>query len=158
GLHKLSVSFAPYDTVNYTSATASVMLYVEPLIKVAPKVTWAGPAKITYGTALGATQLNATASVAGKFVYSPAAGGVLAAGAQTLHLTFTPTDTKNYSSVTAAVTVTVSPATLTLTATNATATYGKALPALAFTATGFVHGDTLKSLTGAPAETTTAKV
>jgi len=33
-----------------------------------------------YGTALGATQLNATASVPGTFVYAPPAGTVLNAG------------------------------------------------------------------------------
>ena len=38
------------------------------------------PAAITYGTALGATQLDATASVAGTFAYTPASGTVLEAG------------------------------------------------------------------------------
>ena len=36
---------------------------------------------ITYGTALSATQLNATRDVPGTFVYTPAAGTVLNAGA-----------------------------------------------------------------------------
>lgn len=65
-----------------------------------PTVTWATPANIAYGTALSATQLNATASVAGSFVYTPASGTVLAAGARTLEAVFTPTDTVNYTSVT----------------------------------------------------------
>ena len=63
--------------------------------KATPAITWPAPAAITYGTALSATQLNATAGGgAGTFVYTPAAGTVLNAGAaQTLSVTFTPTDT-----------------------------------------------------------------
>ena len=54
-------------------------------------------AGITYGTALSSTPLNATAAVSGTFVYTPAAGAVLSAGAaQTLSVTFTPTDAANY--------------------------------------------------------------
>jgi hypothetical protein len=56
-----------------------------------PTITWATPAAINQGTALGAAQLNATASVAGTFVYAPPAGTVLGPGAQTLSVTFTPT-------------------------------------------------------------------
>lgn len=40
--------------------------------KATPVVTWANPASNVYGTALGGTQLNATANVAGTFVYAPA--------------------------------------------------------------------------------------
>ena len=62
-----------------------------------PTITWPTPAGITYGTALSATQLNATASVPGTFSYSPAAGTVLQAGqAQALSVTFTPTDAVSY--------------------------------------------------------------
>ena len=43
-------------------------------------ITWANPAGIVYGTALGSAQLDATASVPGTFTYSPAAGTVLHAG------------------------------------------------------------------------------
>ena len=45
-----------------------------PSCKATPTITWAAPADITYGTALSATQLNATATVPGTFVYTPAAG------------------------------------------------------------------------------------
>ena len=74
----LSVTFTPTDAANYTTATATVAINV---LKATPTITWATPADITYGTALGATQLNATASVPGTFVYTPAAGTVLNAGA-----------------------------------------------------------------------------
>ena len=93
GTWTLHVDFTPTDTVNYTTASKDVSIKIN---KVTSTITWANPAGITYGTALGATQLNATASVPGTFVYTPAAGTVLNAGTQTLHVDFTPTDTVNY--------------------------------------------------------------
>jgi hypothetical protein len=78
--------------------------------KATPTITWATPAAITYGTALSATQLNASSTVAGMFAYSPAAGTVLAAGSQTLTATFTPTNTVDYTTATATVVLTVNPA------------------------------------------------
>jgi hypothetical protein len=83
-----------------------------------PKITWATPAPIVYGTALGAKQLDATASVAGKFAYDPAAGTVLAAGTHTLKTTFTPTDTAEYTTATASVTLTVESEALSITTTE----------------------------------------
>ncbi|MFN2595685.1 MAG: hypothetical protein ABR563_00585, partial [Pyrinomonadaceae bacterium] len=75
--------------------------------KAATSVTWSNPADIIYGTALGASQLNATASVPGSFVYTPAAGTVLSAGSHNLHADFTPTDTTNYNGSSADVSVNV---------------------------------------------------
>ena len=82
-----------------------------PVTKSTPSITWATPAAISYGTALSATQLDATASVPGSFVYNPAAGTVPAAGSQTLSVSFTPTDTTDYNSATATTTLTVNKAT-----------------------------------------------
>lgn len=84
---------------------------------VTPTITWTTPAPITYGTALSATQLDASATVAGSFAYTPAAGTLLGAGAQTLSITFTPTDTTDYTTATATVTLTVNKATPALTVT-----------------------------------------
>ncbi|HUJ18768.1 MAG TPA: Ig-like domain-containing protein, partial [Nitrospirota bacterium] len=50
------------------------------IAKAATSVTWANPSAITYGTALSGTQLNATPSVAGNLVYTPASGTILNAG------------------------------------------------------------------------------
>jgi hypothetical protein len=101
----LSVTFAPADAANYTSATKTVTINVT---KGTPTITWPTPADITYGTALGATQLNATSSVPGSFVYAPVAGTVLNAGpAQALSVTFTPTDTANYATATRTVSINV---------------------------------------------------
>jgi hypothetical protein len=104
GSHTLLVTFTPTNTTNYTGVGASVTLQVS---QAAPKITWANPAAITYGTVLSSLQLNATASVPGSFVYSPPAGTVLAAGTQTLSVTFTPTDTTDYSRVSDSVAITI---------------------------------------------------
>jgi len=124
--------------------------------KATPTVTWATPAAITYGTALSATQLNATASTPGTFAYTPAAGTVLAAGAHTLSVTFTPTDTSDYTTASATVNLTVNRAVLTVTANNASQVYGTANPTLTPSYSGFVNGDTGAVLTGFPSLTTTA--
>ena len=78
--------------------------------KATPIVTWPDPADITYGTPLSGTQLNASASVAGTYVYGPAASAVLGAGSHTLTVTFTPTDGGNYEAVTVSVEITVTKA------------------------------------------------
>jgi hypothetical protein len=99
-----SVTFTPTDLTNYTSTTSTVNVTVN---KASPVITWAPPSAITFGTALSATQLNATASVAGTFVYTPASGTILATGTQTLSVTFTPNDTTNYTTATQTVTLLV---------------------------------------------------
>jgi hypothetical protein len=83
-----------------------------------PTVTWNTPSAIAYGTALSATQLNATASVGGSFTYSPPLGSVLTAGSQVLTASFTPTDTTDYSDASATVTLTVSKGTPSVTGTR----------------------------------------
>ncbi len=104
GQHTLSVTFTPTDATDYTTAFGSVSITVN---KATPTITWPTPAAIAAGTALSATQLNATANVPGTFVYNPAAGTVLSAGTQTLSVTFTPTDTTDYNTATASVQLTV---------------------------------------------------
>ena len=91
----------------FNSAFGSVNYTID---RLTPTISWATPAAITYGTPLSATQLNATASVPGTFAYTPAAGTVLAAGMHTLSVTFTPTDTVDYSPAESMVTLTVNPA------------------------------------------------
>jgi sugar lactone lactonase YvrE len=108
GQQTLTATFTPTDTVDYTTATDTMTLTVS---QATPTITWAPPAAIIYGTALSKTQLDATASVPGVLAYTPAAGTVLAVGLQALSVTFTPTDTTDYTTVTATVTLTVNPAT-----------------------------------------------
>ena len=94
--------------------------------RITPAITWTTPAAITYPAALSATQLDATASVAGTFAYSPGPGKVLAAGLQTLSVTFTPADPVNYQPVTKTVTIMVNKAAsaIKLTASAVTAKAG----------------------------------
>ena len=77
-------------------------------VKATPTITWSNPADIIYGTALGSTQLDATASVPGTFAYTPASGTVLPLGnGQTLSVVFTPTDTIDYTTATKSVSINV---------------------------------------------------
>jgi hypothetical protein len=71
-------------------------------------MSWATPAPIIYGTPLSPTQLDATANVAGSFTYSPAAGKIVAAGNDTLTVTFKPTSA-DYTTTTGSVTLQVLP-------------------------------------------------
>ena len=76
--------------------------------KATPVITWANPASIVSGTALGSTQLNATANVNGAFAYTPPSGTVLPVGNnQTLSVLFTPMDTADYNTQTATVSINV---------------------------------------------------
>src|ERR1700731_159607 len=101
------------------------------------------PAALVYGPGLGASQLNATSTIGGSFAYTPAAGGVLPAGPQTLSAVFTPTDLVNYAPQTVTATLTVSKAPLALTANSASRPYNTANPAFTGTITGAVNGDVL---------------
>lgn len=105
-----------------------------------PEINWATPTAITYGTALSTTQLNATTSIAGTFVYLPVLGTVLNAGKQTLLTTFTPSDTINYSVVSKTVTITVKINPLITWATPTDITYGTALSTTQLNATTSVSG------------------
>jgi hypothetical protein len=87
----------------------------------ASTISWTAPAAITYGTPLSATQLDATANVAGSFSYSPKAGTILAAGTHTLSVTFKPTLSKYYAGSNASVELTVNAADTTTTISKATA-------------------------------------
>lgn len=133
GLYTAPATVTTQQTVTITatsqaSTTASASATVTLMPKMNPVITWATPAAITYGTALSATQLDATANVPGSFAYTPAAGTVLSAGAQTLSVTFAPTNSTEYNPATASVSLTVSKATPTITwATPPAITYGTAL-------------------------------
>jgi uncharacterized repeat protein (TIGR02543 family) len=127
-----------------------------------PVLSWPNPTAITYGTALGSTQLNARATysgtnVPGTFAYSPPAGSVLNAGsAQSLSVTFTPTDSAAFLPVTTNVVIDVSPAILTVTVNPANRVYGAPNPAFSYAFSGFVNSDTASVLSGQPSLTTTA--
>ena len=106
-------------------------------------VTWAQPAAIAYGGALGSGQLNATADVPGTFAYTPPAGTVLPAGnGQTLSVIFTPSSS-NYVAAAKSVTIDVlppsgggSPANLVVTRTLARDGAGQVVATLTIANTG----------------------
>ena len=112
------------------------------------------PVNITYGTALDNTQLSGTAIftlrgniavVPGTFTYTSAASTVLNAGnGQSEAVTFTPTDTTTYTTVSSNVFVNVAQATPAISNVNTVnITYGTALDnaQLSGTATFTVGGN-----------------
>jgi 23S rRNA A1618 N6-methylase RlmF len=108
GSYHVQVTFTPTGTtLQYPLMTT---LQINPAT---PVILWPTPAAIYTSTPLGSTQLNATATgvtgaaLPGTFVYNPAAGTSLTAGAHTLGTTFTPTDAANYATATAQVTIQV---------------------------------------------------
>jgi hypothetical protein len=121
-----SLSVVAAATLDYNEATANVTINVQ---KAAPTLSWGNPADITSGSPLGPVQLDATASIPGTFAYAPAAGAVLPVGqGQVLSVTFTPTDTADYTTATATAIINVQKVTPTITWTNpADITYGAAL-------------------------------
>jgi hypothetical protein len=152
GVQTLTVTFTPTDpNVNGTSVTVPLTV-----LKGTAQLTWNPPGPIVYGTALGAAQLSASASAAGTFAYSPAAGTVLPSGTHLLSVTFTPADASNYQGASGSVSISVTAAALTVRANDATKVYGAALPAFTASGTGFVNGDTMGSLAGTPTFSTAA--
>ena len=112
GTHSLSVTFTPTDATDYATASASVNLIVT---GITPVLTWPVPAPITYGVALGNTQLDASANTAGTYSYNIPEGTALQVGTHLLSVTFTPTDAIDYATVSASVNLVVTPATPVLT-------------------------------------------
>lgn len=86
------------------------------VVKTDPVITWANPADVFNWTALSSTQLNATANVAGTFVYTPGLGKALNVGDnQELKVDFTPTDVSKYNVVSKTVNINIKPFTETVT-------------------------------------------
>jgi len=138
----------------YSNSAVAAAAYT--IAKATPQITWPAPAAITYGTALSTNQLNATASTGGTFSYAPASGAALGAGPHTLTVTFTPTDTTDYTTATATTTLTVNQAILTVTANNASRAYAAPNPTFTAVLTGFVNGDPQSVVSGSPLLTTPA--
>jgi hypothetical protein len=113
-------------------------------VTTAPSVlSWAAPSAITYGTALGSNQLNATANVPGSFAYSPSNGVVLNTGTNLLSVLFTPSDMVDYTSASDGVNLVVAPAPLSVTTSNITRQYGASNPVFTGTITGVTNGDNI---------------
>jgi hypothetical protein len=138
------VGSSPATTCSGAAASNYTIKYVAGSVTITqatPTITWAAPSAVTYGTALIATQLNASLSVAGSCMYTPGVGTVLPAGAQKLTANCAPTDATDYKSASASVTLTVTPAQLTVKADNKAMTYRGTVPTLTGTLSGVVNGD-----------------
>ena len=75
GTNSQSVTFTPSATNNYNLVTNTVSLVVN---KASPLLIWTPSPTVglTYPAPLSSTQLNATSSVPGTFIYNPASGAV----------------------------------------------------------------------------------
>ena len=104
GAHALSVIFIPSDGTSYSRGAAIISLAVT---RATPTIAWTTPEKVPYGTLLSDTQLNATASVPGTFVYTPGPGTLLSAGEHTPSVVFTPSNLSDYAPAQAAVSLSV---------------------------------------------------
>jgi hypothetical protein len=140
--------------------------------QITPSLSFApSPASESYGTAIAAGSLDATASynsanVAGTFAYTTTVNGnpvtlvagatVLPAGNYTITATFTPSNTTVYEATSITASYTVNAAPLTITASNGSMTYGGTPPAIAPGYSGFVNGDSASSLTTQPSCSTAA--
>jgi sugar lactone lactonase YvrE len=172
---QLAISFTPTMTGNIsgaltitdTSLNATAPGYVSQSTSLSglatqatPVITWPAPSPITYGTALSAMQLNATASVPGTFVYSPAAGTISPVGTDTLAVVFTPNDTVDYTTASASVALLVNPAPgFTLAASPADLSIkqgSKANSSISIAATGGFNGNVTLKASGLPSGVTAA--
>jgi hypothetical protein len=104
GEHTPSVVFTPSNLSDYALAQAAVSLTV---IRETPAIHWPIPGPINSATPLGPAQLNASAQVAGSFIYRPATGETLGPGTHTLSVSFAPADSVNYTPAEASVSLTV---------------------------------------------------
>ncbi len=121
GSHDITVVFNPAAEVSGNFNSAEVVVTVN-VVQATPQILWEKPAAITYGDALGGTQLNAQAvvdgtmeAISGVFSYkhddADAEGKILNAGnSQRLTVMFAPTS-PNYKSVEAHVFIDVHKAT-----------------------------------------------
>ncbi len=159
GTQTLTVNFAPADSKNYSSASASTTISVTgstspaPTLA-APVITWPQPGPVPAGTVLSAAQLDATANVPGTFTYNPAAGTVLQQGTQTLTANFTPSDSQEYSSASASTTInvtgsTIQAATLTAVRISGSSTTVQTGQSIQFSATAVYSDNSTKDVTGA---------
>ncbi len=109
GTYYASVVFTPASTASYNAVTGTVAVVVS---KAAPSVTvWPGASGISYGQNLTASILSSgIATPGGTFAFTaPLTTPV--AGSYTAAVTFTPTDTADYSVASGTTAVTVSLAT-----------------------------------------------
>jgi hypothetical protein len=121
-----------------------------------PSVTFPTGSAINYGQPLSSSILTGgKSSIPGTFAFTTP-GVVPTAGTTAKNVTFTPSNSPEFASVTGTVLVTVNKATLTVTANNLSKAVGATNPALSASFSGFVNGDASAVVSGAPSLSTTA--
>lgn len=134
-----------------TMATRDFTVVIAPAAITTPEISWASPADIVYGAALGDAQLNAVASaggtnVLGSFAYTPIRGMVLDAGqGQTLSVTFTPSNAELFTPAEGRAAINVLKAPLIVVADSAQRVAGQANPVFTGTLSGVVNGDSISA-------------
>jgi hypothetical protein len=115
GTSSQSVTFTPADTTDYSTVTGQVSVTVNN--QATPTVSaWPSASAITYGQTLASSTLSGgTASVPGSFAWTTPST-VPPAGTPSESVTFTPTNTTQYSAVTGQSSVTVNKAAPTVSA------------------------------------------
>ncbi len=147
GTQSYNVVFTPTDTANYNSNTVLTTVVVN---KATPTLTAPTASTITFGqmlsdsTLTGGSAARGAVAVSGSFAWTD---GTIKppAGMPSYSVTFTPTDTANYTQNTINVTLTVNKATPTVTvAPNASnITYGQMLSASTFSGGTVLSGSTV---------------
>jgi len=149
-----AVTFTPTDTTTYATVSSGLNVIVN-VAQATPAISNVNPVNITYGTALANGQLSGTATftvggnpvtVPGTFTYTSAAGSVLRArNNQSEAVTFTPTDTTDYTTASGTVTVNVARTRPTVTVNPVTIISNTALAnsQLSGPATSIVNGNSV---------------
>jgi hypothetical protein len=116
GTQTLSATFTPTDTTDYTTAAASAQIVVN---QATPTVSvWPTAGAITSGQTLASSTLTGgTASVPGGFAWTTPTT-IPPAGTDTENVTFTPTDTTDYTVVNGSAQIVVNPPTPTITSVS----------------------------------------
>jgi len=99
------VTFTPTDAVDYTTATGTVDAHGE---QGHASHHLAAPTAITYGTSLSVTQLRRHSEYARDLRLHTGPSHCAWCGAQVLDMTFSPTDTVDYTSASVGIPLTVS--------------------------------------------------
>lgn len=140
GTYPITTALGTLSASNYAFKFVNGTLTIT---QATPAIAWATPAAITYGTALSATQLDATSTAPGTFTYNPASGAVLTAGAHTLIVNFAPADATDYTTATGSIAIQVNKATPLITwPSPGTMNYGTPLSSTQLDATATPPGGT----------------
>jgi Tol biopolymer transport system component len=124
------------------------------LCRMRPQIAWAPPSMMYGASTLSGAHFNATANVPGSFTFDQSIGTTLPVGTHTLTGTFTSTDSR-YAPISVSTTVVVYPAPVVIKADDVRMVYRRGpMPALTASAIGLVNNETISSLSGSLALTT----